>query len=85
MGEPIFKKKDGSFKVAVFEHEGKTKEGKDYKFMNIALQRSYMKDPKDKNSWVNEVIYLRKTDVKKIEYLLGQAYNYVATINNEEQ
>jgi len=72
MGDkPIYKENAGAIGVSVFENKGKTKEGKDFVFKTINLQKSY----KDKDGkWQNLNLSMRVDDIPKVRMLLGMAY-----------
>jgi len=72
MGDkPIYKENAGAIGVSVFENKGKTKEGKDFVFKTINLQKSY----KDKDGkWQNLNLSMRVDDIPKVRMLLAMAY-----------
>lgn len=71
MGNPIYKQKAGTISVAVFENKGKGKDGKEYVFKTVNLQRSY----KDKDGeWQNQDVSLRSDEIPKATMLLGLAF-----------
>jgi hypothetical protein len=74
MGKPKISFKAGNIKASVFENKA-TKNGKEFKFDTIQLQRSYKKD--ENSDWVNESINLRKTDLSKLLVVLGKVQEYV--------
>ena len=71
MANPIYKQKAGTVSVAVFENKGKGKDGKEYVFKTVNLQRSY----KDKNGdWQNQDLSLRSDEIPKAVMLLDMAF-----------
>jgi len=69
--QPTYKEKAGSIQIAVFENEGKTKEGVKFVFKSVNLQKSY----KDKDGkWQNISISLRQDDIPRAIMLLEMAY-----------
>ena len=72
MGDkPIYKENAGAIGVSVFENKGKTKEGKDFVFKTINLQKSY----KDKDGkWQNLNLSMRVDDIPKVRMLLDMAF-----------
>ena len=69
--QPTYKQKAGAMSIAVFENEGKTKDGKPYVFKTVNLQKSY-KDKKDE--WQNVSISLRVDDISRAKMLLDMAF-----------
>ena len=69
--KPIYKERAGSISIAVFENEGKTKEGQQYVFKTVNLQKSY-KDKK--GEWQNLSLSLRSDDIPKAVLLLSKSY-----------
>ena len=69
--KPIYKERAGSISIAVFENEGKTKEGQKYVFKTVNLQKSY-KDKK--GEWQNLSLSLRSDDIPKAVLLLSKSY-----------
>jgi len=68
---PIYKEKAGTVAISVFENTGKSKQGEDFVFKTINLQKSY----KDKDGeWVNTNISLRVDDIAKVIMLLNKAF-----------
>ena len=68
---PTYKEKAGSLSIAVFENEGKTKDGREFVFKTVNLQKGY----KDKaGEWQNVSISLRSDDIPKAIMLLEMAY-----------
>ena len=72
MGDkPIYKENAGAIGVSVFENKGKTKEGKDFVFKTINLQKSY----KDKDGkWQNLNLSMRVDDIPRVRMLLDMAF-----------
>ena len=68
---PTYKEKAGSVSIAVFENEGKTKEGLKFVFKTVNLQKGY-KDKK--GEWQNVSISLRQDDIPRAIMLLQMAY-----------
>lgn len=82
MGNPTYKEKAGTISVAVFENKGKTKDGDDYVFKTVNLQRGY----KDKDGeWQNQDMSLRLDEVPKAVALLNMAFNNCIVKGKEEK
>jgi hypothetical protein len=67
MVQPKYKVRSGNIQASVFENKGKDKQGKEFSYETIQLQRSY-KDKSD--NWVNENLSLRKQDIIKLLVVL---------------
>jgi len=69
--KPTYKENAGAIQISVFENEGKTKDGKDFVFKTVNLQKSY-KDKK--GEWQNQNISLRVDDISRVIMLLDMAF-----------
>lgn len=75
--KPVFKARAGTFSVAVFENSGTKKvDGKDETFTYLSgqLQRSYTED--NGNTWKNQNISLRPSDISKLETVVTELKRY---------
>ena len=72
--KPEMRYRIGGISATIFRNVGKTKDGKEFDFATISLQRGY----KDKNDeWKNESINLRSSDIDKVRLVLDAANTHI--------
>jgi Neuraminidase (sialidase) len=79
--KPIKKFRAGNMSVSIFDNTAK-KDGKEFSYKTIVLQRSYTKD--EGKTWVNEAINLRNTDIIKALIVLNTCMNELYLNKDEE-
>jgi hypothetical protein len=79
--QPEQKFQAGAVQATVWRNEGKTKDGKDFNFLTVSVQRGY----KDKDgNWQNTTA-LRTNDVPRAQLVLTQAWEYINTKEKTEE
>lgn len=78
--KPVAKFRAGTISCAVFENTG-NKDGVDFSYKTIQVQRSY----KVGEEWKNEQINLRKNDVANLQLALNKAFEEVVLNKTDEK
>lgn len=81
--QPVKKVRNGAFNASVFKNTGTDKDGKEFSYDSIVLQRGYNKGTEDKPEWINEKINLRANDIQKVKSVLDEVYNFLAVKDEE--
>lgn len=65
--------------VSIFNNVAKGDDGKPFKYITFALQRSYIhsRNPNGSINWKTEKINFRKSDLVKIETIMTEAKKYL--------
>lgn len=71
---PEKKFRAGAITATVWQNEGKTKEGKETKYMTVSFERSY----RDNNEEWQTTNSLRMNDLPKAALVLTKAYEFIA-------
>jgi len=69
MSKPVKQFRAGNISASIFMNTVK-KDGKEYKFPTIQLQRSYKKEGEE--NWTNESMNCKLQDCAKIQIILGE-------------
>ena len=78
---PIKKFRSGSIEAAVWFNERKLDDNTTVGFKTVSLTRSW----KDKDTWRNEVINLRKGDLQKVLLVLQKAQEEIFLSDNTKE
>lgn len=78
---PVAKFRSGAITATIWKNTQQTKEGKDFDFNSVNLERSY----KDKNDEWQKTGSLRLNDLPRAQLVMAKAYEYLALTPEEEK
>ena len=78
---PIKKYRAGSIEACVWNNEKQLDKDTTINFKTVNLTRSW----KDKDTWRNEVINLRKSDIQKVILVLNKAHEDIFLTDKEDE
>lgn len=79
--KPSEKFKCGNVTATIWENKAKTKDGKEYSFFNVAIERNFKND---KDEW-NKSSSFMKNDLPKVELVTRKAFEYLSLNKDDKE